>query len=64
DIIWRLARETRNYKTDIKKQTAEDLSTVCPTVLPIADKIGTKIDVELHYKRRIGDKGKVIFSYL
>jgi len=34
DIIWRLARETRNYKTDIKKQTAEDLSTVCPTVLP------------------------------
>jgi chromosome segregation ATPase len=32
-------------------------------VLPIADRIETKIDVELHYKRRIIEKGKIIFSY-
>jgi len=38
DIIWRLTRETRKYKTDIKKQTAEDLSTACPTVLPVKNK--------------------------
>ena len=32
--------------------------------LPIADRIETKIDVELYYKRNIGDKGKVLFSYI
>jgi len=34
DIIWQLSHETRNYKPDIKKQTAEDLSTACPIALP------------------------------
>jgi len=37
DIIWKLAQEARNYKPDIKKEAAEDLSTACPTALPLLD---------------------------
>ncbi|MBA7698868.1 hypothetical protein ES703_107551 [subsurface metagenome] len=32
-------------------------------MLPITDRIETKIDVDLYYKRKTGDKGKIIFSY-
>jgi len=31
--------------------------------VPIADRIETKIDVELYYVRKIVEKGKIIFSY-
>jgi len=41
DIIWRLAQETKQYHSDIKKQTAEDLSTACPIALPLLDQFRT-----------------------
>jgi len=63
DIIWNLAQEARKYKPDQKKEAVERSSTACPIALPIADRIETKIDVELHYQRKTGYKGKIIFSY-
>jgi len=41
DIIWQLAQEAKQYHPDTKKQTAEDLSTACPTVLPLLDQLRT-----------------------
>jgi hypothetical protein len=41
DIIWCLAHEARHYHPDPKKQTAEDLSTACPIVLPLLDALRT-----------------------
>ena len=41
DIIWKLAQEARKYKSATKKEAVEDLSTACPTALPLLDELRT-----------------------
>jgi len=55
-------RKHVSLKSVNKKQAASGPA-ACPIALPIADRIETKINVELFFKRKTGEKGKIIFIY-